>query len=108
MGNWQGKGKKGKAKVGEAELRQHVDNMKIEPRLTSVAATRDKGPKGRKPPTKMQKVMNLMRATRDVKKEKQKPKATEVVTRVVKADFLKAVKRLLRKAVKRLLKGCYT
>ena len=29
-------------------------------------------------------------------------------TRVVKADFLKAVKRLLRKAVKRLLKGCYT
>ena len=31
-----------------------------------------------------------------------------VGTRVVKADFLKAVKRLLRKAVKRLLKGCYT
>ena len=29
-------------------------------------------------------------------------------SRVVKADFLKAVKRLLRKAVKRLLKGCYT
>ena len=28
--------------------------------------------------------------------------------RVVKADFLKAVKRLLRKAVKRRLKGCYT
>ena len=31
-----------------------------------------------------------------------------VEIRVVKADFLKAVKRLLRKAVKRLLKGCYT
>jgi len=79
MGNWQGKGKKGKAKVGEAELRQHVDNMKIEPRLTSVAATRDKGPKGRKPPTKMQKVMNLLRATKELKKE-EKPAAAEVVT----------------------------
>ena len=79
MGNWQGKGKKGKAKGGEAELRQHVDNMKIEPRLTSVAATRDKGPKGRKPPTKMQKVMNLLRATKELKKE-EKPAAAEVVT----------------------------
>ena len=35
-------------------------------------------------------------------------KSESVKTRVVKADFLKAVKRLLRKAVKRLLKGCYT
>ena len=82
MGNWQGKGKKEKAgKEGvQAELRQHADNMSFDrDLLTSVAATRDKGPKGRKPPTKMQKVMNLLRATKELKKE-EKPAAAEVVT----------------------------
>ena len=82
MGNWHGKGKKGKEKVGvegEAELRHHVDNMIIEPRLTSVASTRNKGPKGRKPPTKMQKIMNLMKASKELKK-KEKAKGVEVVT----------------------------
>jgi len=79
MGNWHGKGKKGKEKVG-VELRQHVDNMVIEPRLTSVASTRNKGPKGRKPPTKMQKIMNLMKASKELKKKKEKSKGGEVVT----------------------------